>query len=637
MKKSKRSLRSILMLWFLLFSIVPLAFVTGYSLVIYERAIDDELKKRLDGNAREIAMMINDFDRYLSLGGKIHSADASLIFDLSGNSVNGIQKIIETWMKNYAANRISVFDEEGRLLIAMVNQGEGKSVRQTAPAGVGDVYLSDSILNELKTKNQFRVRDVRPGKNLEVVMYSNILNKRGHLAGHLEEIIEVNQKYLVDLRKRLKLEVILMNKEGQVAVASNDDFLLYPQKFFSNGVSKEKYGFVDLTVRDEPYGFMIKPLDPSRDDLIIGLGASKRDVKTVLRRITIALFTVSGIVILLLIPTLMGISKIILKPLDYLVSAAQKIESGESAQRIPIESSTEISVLTETFNRMSQRVTSARIELENNVKELEAANKELQATQAQLVHSSKMVSLGQLVAGIAHELNNPIGFIYSNMAHLRDYSERLTRLIQIAEMHPATLESEKKKLEFDYIVEDLPRLIKSCEDGARRTRDIVVGLRNFSRLDEAKLKEVDLEESISNTLDLLTGELKNRIEVVCEFGKIPKVNCFASQINQVLMNILTNAAQAIPEKGKIVIKTLQDKDFVKISIKDSGSGMDIATTEKIFDPFFTTKPVGQGTGLGLSISYGIVKKHGGDIRVDSRVGQGTEFTILLPIAGPSEA
>ncbi|MEQ1878386.1 MAG: ATP-binding protein, partial [Bdellovibrionia bacterium] len=317
-------------------------------------------------------------------------------------------------------------------------------------------------------------------------------------------------------------------------------------------------------------------------------------------------------------------------PLDHLVAATQKMESGEMVQSIPVESSTEIGLLTESFNRMSKKVTQARGELENKVKELESTNKELQTTQAQLIHSAKMVSLGQLVAGVAHELNNPIGFIYSNMAHLKDYSDRLVKLIDTAEKSPQKLPKEKEALEFDYILEDLPRLIRSCEDGARRTRDIVLGLRNFSRLDEAKVKEVDLEESVRNTLDLLSGELKTRIQVHTEFASVPPVKCFASQVNQVFMNILSNASQAIGEKGDIWVKSWQDTDSVFISIRDSGTGMPPEIVDKIFDPFFTTKPVGQGTGLGLSISYGIIRKHGGDIRVNTKEGDGTEFIVSLP-------
>ncbi len=630
MNKSKKSLRSILMFWFVPFSIVPLLFVTGFSLQIYDEAINDELKKRLDGNVREIGVIFSDFEKHLQTFGRIHAADQNLVFDLTTGNLNRVSRVLEDWLKTYAANRISVFDEEGKLLLSTQKQGEGRVVSRINAAN-DDVYLSDDLLGKLKEQNQIVVRDHRPNQALELVAYTKISGKKGLLTGYLEEILPFDQAALLNLKKRFRLEIMLLDPQGKMTVASDQDLGLYPEEFFKQTLGPEKMGFVDMSVREEPYGFIVRPLPNTDSQVLVALGASKKDVKTVLRRITIALISVCGLVILLIIPTLLGISKMILRPLDYLVQAAHRIEEGESVSRIPVESTMELAVLTETFNRMSQKVTGARKDLEKKIKELEVANREIQQTQAQLVHTSKMVSLGQLVAGIAHELNNPIGFIYANMTHLKEYSEKLIGLIEVAEKNPAKLTAAKKDVEFDYIVEDLPKLIRSCEDGARRTRDIVVGLRNFSRLDEAKLKEVDLAEAIRNTLDLLTGELKTRVKVETDFAAVPKVKCYASQINQVLMNLLTNAAQAIDDEGIIRIKTWQDQDMVKLSIKDDGHGISKKNLEKIFDPFFTTKPVGQGTGLGLSISYGIVKKHGGEIDVISEQGKGTEFIVSLPI------
>jgi two-component system NtrC family sensor kinase len=183
---------------------------------------------------------------------------------------------------------------------------------------------------------------------------------------------------------------------------------------------------------------------------------------------------------------------------------------------------------------------------------------------------------------------------------------------------------------------DLPRLIQSCEDGARRTKDIVVGLRNFSRLDEGKFKKMNINESLDQTIRLLSGEFKGQVELHTEFTEVPEVECQAGHINQVFVNIISNAVQSIQGKGDVFIRTRVGPQgatgpTVEISIRDTGHGIDRDTLERIFDPFFTTKAVGEGTGLGLSISYGIVKKHGGEIRVSSEVGKGTEFTIVLPV------
>jgi two-component system NtrC family sensor kinase len=238
---------------------------------------------------------------------------------------------------------------------------------------------------------------------------------------------------------------------------------------------------------------------------------------------------------------------------------------------------------------------------------------------------------------VAHELNNPIAFIYSNTSHLREYSEKLFKIVELIEKNPEQADKIKEDYEFDYIQQDLPRLIKSCQDGAQRTRDIVLGLRNFSRLEESQLKEIDLHESIDMTLELLRGETKNRIQIHREYEPIPLVHCYASQVNQVVMNILTNAVHAIEGNGHIWISTHSIKAStnevgkVQLSIRDSGTGMSAEVVEKIFEPFFTTKDVGQGTGLGLSISYGIIQNHGGDIQVKSKLGQGTEFIITIPV------
>ncbi|MEO0336938.1 MAG: ATP-binding protein, partial [Pseudomonadota bacterium] len=306
--------------------------------------------------------------------------------------------------------------------------------------------------------------------------------------------------------------------------------------------------------------------------------------------------------------------------------------------KIESDNDTELGMLVDSFNEMSEKIHRSQKDLKDKISQLESANLQIKETQARLIHSGKMASLGQLVAGVAHELNNPIGFIYSNMTHLREYSEKLVDLVGVAEKDSASLSSAKEDADFDYIVEDMPRLITSCEDGARRTRDIVLGLRNFSRLEEAQLKEVNIEDSLKNTLHLLTGELKNRIQVVEEFSGIPEVTCYPSQLNQVFMNILSNAAQAIEGEGTITIRTKEmSAGQVSVEIEDTGKGMDDETRVKIFDPFFTTKGLGTGTGLGLSISYGVIQKHNGEIKVESEPGNGTKFTILLPTEGPTQS
>ena len=275
--------------------------------------------------------------------------------------------------------------------------------------------------------------------------------------------------------------------------------------------------------------------------------------------------------------------------------------------------------------RSALRIGQLQKDLARERNELEQALKDLQEKESQLVQSEKMAGLGRLVAGIAHELNNPIGFIYANMDHFRRYVGELQEVCGTASLDPQSAERSQKA--FDV----LGRLVESCSNGSERIKRIVEGLRTFSRLDEAERKAVDLHEGIDSTLDLLEHHLKERIEVQKAYGDLPLVECYAGQVNQVFMNLLTNAADAIEGEGQIEITTTTDGDTVRVSIRDTGAGIPAENLSSIFDPFFTTKEIGKGTGLGLSISYGIVQKHDGDIEVQSEVGVGTTFSVVLPV------
>ncbi|MBL7686654.1 MAG: HAMP domain-containing protein, partial [Bdellovibrionaceae bacterium] len=476
------------------------------------------------------------------------------------------------------------------------------------------------------------------GNSLDLISLTRLETKGSRLAGAVEEIITLGPAFLENLKKRIGLEIVLFDSRAMIVGSSHPDLLIYPKDAFVKTIVDREESVFDLTLRGDPLGLMVTKVKWGDSHFFVGLAASKQKSKAVLRNINLAFFTVIGAVGLLLIFTAFVTSKIVLKPLNDLVEALQTMDVRDGPIEMPITTETEIGVLTESFNDMSRRIHMARSELRAKIAELEAANREIRETQARLVHTAKMASLGQLVAGVAHELNNPIGFLYSNMTTLRDYVHKLESLIEVGSVNPAQLAEKKIEVDYDYIVKDLPKLIASSEDGARRMRDIVVKLRNFSRLDEAKLKKVDLRDGLESTLALLQGELKNRIKIHTHFGNVPEVLCYASQLNQVFMNILSNAAQAIEGEGEIWIETdMADSSGAKMArvrIRDSGKGVSPEVAEKMFDPFFTTKGVGQGTGLGLSISYEIVKKHGGDIHVHSRPGQGAEFEILLPVEGP---
>ncbi len=262
--------------------------------------------------------------------------------------------------------------------------------------------------------------------------------------------------------------------------------------------------------------------------------------------------------------------------------------------------------------------------------------------ESQLVQSEKLASLGQLAAGVAHEINNPIGFISSNLGTLDGYFKQLQDMLDAyREAENAIGSNEvieqlgqvRERVELDFLREDIPLLIKESKEGIGRVGQIVKDLKEFSRVDpNQEWQWANLQQGIESTLNIVANELKYKADVVKEFQKLPDIECLPSQINQVIMNLIVNASQAIgPERGTITLRTGLEGETVSIEIVDTGIGIEPDNLQKIFDPFYTTKPVGQGTGLGLSLSYGIVKKHRGDISVRSEVGVGSTFRVELPV------
>ncbi|MFH1146950.1 MAG: ATP-binding protein [Pseudomonadota bacterium] len=287
---------------------------------------------------------------------------------------------------------------------------------------------------------------------------------------------------------------------------------------------------------------------------------------------------------------------------------------------------------------------------------LEEANHRLQENQAQLIHSEKMASIGQLAAGVAHEINNPVGFINSNLTALDEYRRDLTELIRAymkleerladgpavpckedASGMIENIRSLKDKMDVDFVLDDFEKIISESREGTDRVKKIVQDLKDFSHIDQAELKWTDLNKGLNSCLNIAWNEIKYKATVTKDYGDIPEVLCYPQQIYQVLTNILVNAAQAIEDKGEIRITTgllNGDRPMIEIRISDTGQGVPPENLLKIFDPFFTTKPIGKGTGLGLNMAYKIISKHQGEIKVESEVGKGTTFIIRLPVDGP---
>ncbi|WP_333197702.1 ATP-binding protein [Microcoleus sp. S28C3] len=358
----------------------------------------------------------------------------------------------------------------------------------------------------------------------------------------------------------------------------------------------------------------------------------------------------------------------ITQPILQLNQASSAMAAGTLSQAVTESSVYELQQLTQSFNRMAQqlqesfntleqaneqlehRVEERTAELKATKDEVETALRELQLAQTQLIQSEKMSSLGLLVAGVAHEINNPVNFIYGNLSHADEYTQELLKLVQAYQTHypepPPAIAQQSKAMDLDFMVNDLSKLIESMKEGARRIQEIVLALRTFSRLDEAEVKSINIHDGIDSTLVILGNRLKPKpnhpgIEILRNYGSLPLVECYPGPLNQVFMNILSNAIDAIEiafKQGKqmtpaISIHTaLIDESRAQIRIGDNGSGIPEAIKQQIFDPFFTTKPVGSGTGMGLAMSYQIVTdRHQGTLSCSSHSGEGTEFVIQIPL------
>lgn len=445
------------------------------------------------------------------------------------------------------------------------------------------------------------------------------------------------------LRKNSENTAELFMQTGVQDITLNDDFTEKPLWFFGD----ESYlGSISKPITMGDFNFQVAAFMPEK--------LAQEPLLELMKKLLIAAAFV-GIPMIFVVSLL---SRHFVTPIKKLTETIRSIEdSNDLSIQVQVSGRDEVADLGNAFNRMTsqlgelfhknmmveQELEHLNANLENQVVErtaqLQETLQKLKSAQAQLVQSEKMVSLGQLVAGIAHEINNPIGAIYANMPPLAEYIDDIKATVEIAENNLdeaglKNLNEHKEQIDYAFVVDDLGNLLNSQKQAAERIRNIVLSLRNFSRLDQGDVKSVLLEEGIDSTLQMLLHQYKNRIEIEKDYTLNEMVECYAGELNQVFMNILANAIQAIQGTGSIFITSAKINENALITIADTGTGMPDDVKAKIFDPFFTTKDVGEGTGLGLSISYGIIEKHHGTLTVESNQtaeNHGTRFIIAIPL------
>ncbi|HTY63867.1 MAG TPA: ATP-binding protein [Acidobacteriota bacterium] len=604
--------------------------------------------------------------------------DLLMILDGSGNlaAINTVDRdenpLPAQKLSGLLGKNISMFPEEQKLFVSSIAGHSFHHDWYQSPI-VQQLYNYE-MQDESHRYNIALSEPIRDPVNHNIVgVWINILNW-----SHFQDILDSVEMDLANLDLRTGY-AFMFDKDADTFIAhkyrvnrtvEGDRGPVETRKFYGTRL-EEDYGLSNLSnavvqgMRDYSYTFPgggrkicgLAQIDDLSFGWTVGVEIDESDIYRPMKKLSYWLFGVAILLAALVVGFTYLIAKGITVPLKTLIRSASTIAQGNFKERVPIRSSDELGILASTFNEMAgalslretqlqelnrnleNMVHDRTLELENSHEALKRAYLDLQSAQEQLVQTEKMASLGQLVAGIAHEIKNPLNFIYGNTGFLADYTQKLQLLVEsfdalqsISREDRDEIARLKEGMHYSFVKDDLKILIDNFSEGARRINTIVSDLRTFSRMDADKISDVDIHASLELSLSLMRNQYKKRIEIHKEYGDIPKIQGFAGKLNQVFLNLLSNAFQAIPGNGDVWIRTRTKDSYVEVEVEDNGVGIPRENFRRIFEPFFTTKPVGQGTGLGLSISYGIIEQHRGRIDVTSVPLKGTSFVVRLPIS-----
>jgi signal transduction histidine kinase len=692
---ARGKLRTYLILYFVPLTVAPLIVLTVMTLATVRSAVNREVQRRSQPELASLNRNLDLVDRKLEKELQQLARNDDFRVALLAKRRDEAQNLARSWLGSSHFDRARLYGADGQLIESLEDRNP-KSVEKkwrnlfaTRDGLKGDTRQPQSIAKtkNLVSANEFREQQSRLGARnslalakrfraflksedswlthdvvtdvvdqqsdalLESVFYQSVVDSDFKTIGFVEASYRLDNPRLKALAAYQGVDLILLSPQMDWMASSDESFrwafLTKIPNLKSLAETQKLNGYsTEFLIRDEPVQFFLTPWqnDGGVVAAYFGLGLFKGDQVDLERRIIFWIAGVAALLLVLVVYTTVRVSNLITRPVSKLVDAVEDVRQGKWVQPVELDEKTEMGFLVARFNEMASSIQITKRMLENKLDELASA-------QGQLVQSAKLSSLGQLVAGVAHELNNPIAFIYSNMTQMKLHLRTLERVNGMLKNYAARLnkadlnqfQRELEDMEWDFVRSDMTEMVQSCLEGSIRVKDIVLGLRNFSRLDKGEVVEADLNKALEDTVKLLSGQLKNRIEVHWDLAAEARVRCNPNQMNQVFMNLIANAAQAVDGRGEIWIRTYFEHQSssrsLVIEVRDSGKGISQAHIDKIFDPFFTTKKVGEGTGLGLAIVYGIVEKHHGQITVKSSTNapnQGTTFTVKIPLSAAFE-